>query len=62
MQVGDMMAYMQYAMQVLMSFMMLSMMFIFVPRAAVSATRIAEVLDTDLSIKDPVDPKQVHGR
>ena len=58
MQVGDMMAYMQYAMQVLMSFMMLSMMFIFVPRAAVSATRIAEVLDTDLSIKDPVDPKK----
>ena len=39
---GDMMAFMQYAMQVLMAFMMISMMFIMVPRAAVSATRIAE--------------------
>lgn len=57
MQVGDMMAYMQYAMQVLMAFMMLSMMFIFVPRAAVSALRIAEVLQTELSIADPAAPK-----
>lgn len=53
MQVGDMMAYLQYAMQVIMSFLMLSMMFIMIPRAAVSADRIAEVLDTHSSIRDP---------
>ena len=57
MQIGDMMAFMQYAMQVLMAFMMISMMFIMVPRAAVSGVRIAEVLETDLSILDPVKPK-----
>lgn len=58
MQVGDMMAFMQYAMQVLMAFMMMSMMFIMVPRAAVSAVRISEVLDTELTILDPVNPKK----
>ncbi len=57
MQVGDMMAFMQYAMQIIMSFLMISMMFIFVPRAAVSAERIAEVLETELKINDPVKPK-----
>ena len=44
MQVGDMMAFMQYAMQIVMSFLMLSMMFIILPRASVSGDRIAEVL------------------
>lgn len=58
MQVGDMMAFMQYSMQVLMAFMMISMMFIMVPRAAVSADRIAEVLETKLSIIDPQKPKE----
>lgn len=58
MQVGDMMAFMQYAMQVLMSFMMISMMFIMVPRAAVSGVRIAEVLETELTIVDPKNPKK----
>ncbi|NLY36102.1 MAG: ABC transporter ATP-binding protein [Tissierellia bacterium] len=58
MQVGDMMAFMQYAMQVLMAFMMISMMFIMVPRAAVSGERIAEVLATELTIIDPKDPKE----
>jgi ATP-binding cassette subfamily B protein len=53
MQVGDMMAFIQYAMQIIMSFLMISMMFIFLPRAAVSADRIAEVLDTDSSVLDP---------
>lgn len=53
MQVGDMMAFMQYAMQIIMAFLMLSMMFIMLPRAAVSADRIAEVLGTDVSIIDP---------
>ena len=56
-QVGDMMAFMQYAMMVIMSFLMVSMMFIFVPRAAVAASRIAEVLETEPSIVDPPDPK-----
>jgi ATP-binding cassette subfamily B multidrug efflux pump len=57
MQVGDMMAFMQYAMQIIFSFLMLSMMFIILPRASVSADRIVEVLDTDLSIKDLEQPK-----
>jgi ATP-binding cassette subfamily B multidrug efflux pump len=56
-QVGDMMAFMQYAMQVVMAFLMLSMMFIILPRAWVSADRIAEVLDKELAIKDPKSPK-----
>ncbi|MGA2489516.1 MAG: ABC transporter ATP-binding protein, partial [Anaerolineales bacterium] len=57
-QVGDMMAFMQYAMQILFSFMMLSMMFIILPRASVSGDRIAAVLDTEPQIKDPEDPRQ----
>jgi ATP-binding cassette subfamily B protein len=57
-QVGDMMAFLQYALQIVMSFLMLSMMFIILPRASVSADRIAEVLDTELSIRDPEHPKQ----
>jgi ATP-binding cassette subfamily B protein len=57
-QVGDMMAFLQYAMQIVMAFLMMSMMFIFLPRAAVSGGRIADVLDTDLAINDPHDPKQ----
>ncbi|MDR0288254.1 MAG: ABC transporter ATP-binding protein, partial [Clostridiales bacterium] len=58
MQIGNMMAFIQYSMQIIMSFLMISMIFIFVPRAAVSAERIAEVLGTDVIIKDPVDPVQ----
>jgi ATP-binding cassette subfamily B protein len=58
MQVGDMMAFMQYAMQILFAFLMLSMMFIFLPRASVSADRIAEVLETEPAIKDPKEPMQ----
>lgn len=57
MQVGDMMAFMQYAMQIIMSFLMISMMFIMIPRAAVSGTRIAEVLETKPSINDPKLPR-----
>ncbi|MEG1426315.1 MAG: ABC transporter ATP-binding protein, partial [Oscillospiraceae bacterium] len=57
-QVGDMMAYMQYAMQIIMSFFMLSMMFVFLPRAIVSAERIAEILETKPSIVDPLVPKE----
>ena len=57
MQVGDMMAFLQYTMQIVFAFLMLSMMFIFLPRASVSGQRIAEVLESDLSIRDPEDPK-----
>lgn len=58
-QVGDMIAFMQYALQVVMSFLMMSIMFIMIPRAAVSADRIADVLETDPSIKDPNNPKNL---
>jgi len=65
MQVGDMMAFMQYAMLTIMSFLMISMVFIMLPRAMVSILRINEVLETEPSIKDPEKPKEfpedVHG-
>jgi ATP-binding cassette subfamily B multidrug efflux pump len=57
-QVGDMMAFMQYAIQIVFAFLMLAMMFIILPRAAVSGDRIADVLETDPVIKDPKDPKR----
>lgn len=52
-QVGSLMAFIQYTMQIIMSFLMLSMVSIIIPRASVSATRIVEVLDTDITIKEP---------
>lgn len=58
-QVGDMMAFIQYAMQIIMSFLMIAMMFIMVPRAMVSASRIAEVLDCTPSIADPKQPVKI---
>ncbi len=65
MQVGDMMAFIQYAMHVIMSFLFISMMFVMVPRASVSAERISEVLNTENAVKDPEEPahlpKQVKG-
>ncbi len=60
MQVGDMIAFMQYAMQIVFAFLMLSMMFIFLPRAAVSGGRIADVLEKQNAINDPSDPKHFH--
>jgi ATP-binding cassette subfamily B protein len=54
-QVGDIMAFMQYGFHVVMSFMFMSMMIIMLPRAAVSGDRIEEVLDMELSIKDPIN-------
>ena len=59
MQVGDMMAFMQYAMHVIMSFLFISMMFIMVPRASVSAERISEVLETKSTVLDPEHPKEL---
>ena len=58
MQVGDMIAFMQYAMQIVMSFLMLSMMFIMLPRAAVSGDRVADVLETETAIEDPKEPRR----
>ena len=58
MQVGDMIAFMQYAMQIVFSFLMMSFMFIMLPRAAVSADRIADVLETEPAIRDPEQPRQ----
>ncbi len=56
MQVGDMMAFIQYAMQIIMSFLMISFMSIMLPRASVSAKRIDEVISTTPSINDPQAP------
>ncbi len=61
-QVGDMLAFIQYAMQIIMSFLMISMFSIMLPRANVSANRIMEILETDESIKDPEKPKEFGRR
>ncbi len=65
MQVGDMMAFIQYTMQIIMSFLMISMMFVMAPRASVSAGRIADVLESESSVRDPERskklPEQVRG-
>ena len=58
MQVGDMMAFLQYAMHIVMSFLMISMFAIMIPRASVSIKRIDEVLRKKISINDPVNPKE----
>lgn len=58
MQVGDMMAFIQYTMQIIISFLLISLISIMLPRASVSAGRIIEVIDTDLTIKDPKEPKK----
>ena len=57
--IGDMLAYLQYAMHVIMSFLFITMMFIMIPRAIVSAKRIGEVLDVESSIEDPEMPETV---
>ena len=59
MQVGDMMAFLQYTMQIIMSFLMISIVSIMLPRASVSAGRIAEVLRKEPAITDPVVPKAI---
>lgn len=58
-QVGDMMAFIQYTMQIVMAFLMISMISIMLPRASVSAKRINEILDSKEVIKDPKEPKQL---
>lgn len=60
MQVGNMMAFMQYAMQIIMAFLMITMMSIMIPRAKVSATRINEVLETEVSVHDAEETQEVN--
>lgn len=65
MQIGDMMAFIQYSMMIIMAFLMIAVMFIMIPRASVSAERIADVLECENSIKDKESPtplpKKVKG-
>lgn len=60
MQVGDMLAFIQYSMQIVMSFLMISMISIMIPRASVSANRIMEVIETEPSIKDKEETKKLN--
>ncbi|MDD2421697.1 MAG: ABC transporter ATP-binding protein [Heliobacteriaceae bacterium] len=61
MQVGALMAFIQYMMQIMFSLFMFSMLFVMLPRAAASATRINAVLDVEPEIKDPENPKPATG-
>lgn len=62
MEVGDLMAFIQYAMQILFSLMMFSMMMVMVPRASASAVRVNEVLEMVPEIKDPMQPRKSAGK
>lgn len=59
MQVGDLMAFLQYTMQIFFAVMMLSMLFVMLPRASASAERIVDVLDAEVSITDPQEPQTI---
>lgn len=61
-QVGDMMAFMIYSMMIVMSFLMITMISIMLPRAGVAADRVNEVLNTEITIKEPQQPKQISGK
>lgn len=61
MQVGDMMAFIQYTMQIIMAFLMICMISVMLPRAAVSAERVSEVLDSHTLINDPVRPETLQS-
>lgn len=61
-QVGDMMAFMTYSMMIVMSFLMITMISIMLPRAGVAADRVNEVLNTEITIKEPQQPKQISGK
>lgn len=61
-QIGDMLAFMQYAMQAIFAFLLISFIFVMVPRAAVSARRVVEVLNTEPSIRNPEHPQEVPDR
>ena len=59
MQVGDMMAFIQYTMQIIMAFLMICMISVMLPRAAVSAERVDEVLRSSTAINDPEQPEKL---
>ena len=59
MQVGDMMAFIQYSMQIIMSFLMITMLAVILPKASVSASRVHEVLNSNVAIKDPNEDKNL---
>ena len=61
-EVGDMIAYVQYSMQIIMSFLFISMMFVFMPRAVVSLKRIKEVLNTENLVKDKNETKKFNPK
>ena len=61
MQVGDMMAFIQYTMQIIMSFLVIAMMSVMIPRASVSAGRICEVIETEPTVEDPKNAKEFSG-
>lgn len=58
-EVGSMMAFMQYALQVITSFLMLIMIMVMLPRAQVSINRVNEILDTEISVKEPAHPEAI---
>ncbi len=60
-EIGDMMAYIQYAMHVIMSFLFVAMIFINIPRAMVSINRVSEILNTEPSISNPEEPKELEN-
>ncbi|MCL1830700.1 MAG: ABC transporter ATP-binding protein/permease [Oscillospiraceae bacterium] len=60
MNVGNVIAFIQYSMQIIMSFLMISALFVIFPRASVSINRVSEVLETELSIVDPKQPKAIN--
>ncbi len=61
-QIGSMMAFTQYAMQIIMSFLMMAVIFIMLPRASIAATRVSEVLETEPAITDPETPQKFDGK
>ena len=61
-QIGSLLAFLQYSMQAVSAFLMISIIFIAIPRASVSADRIVEILETDVQIKDPIKPVKVPKR
>ncbi|HOK00758.1 MAG TPA: ABC transporter ATP-binding protein [Candidatus Pacearchaeota archaeon] len=61
-QVGNMLAFLQYSIQAVSAFLMISIIFIAIPRASVSIGRIVEILETDVQIKDPINPVRVPRR
>lgn len=62
MQVGDMMAFIQYTMQIIMAFLMICMISVMLPRAAVASDRVREVLDSETAIKDPERAEEFTGK